>query len=41
MKIDFALATPSLAPALKGAFVDLEERGGEATSDHAPLILDF
>ena len=41
MKIDFVLATPSLAPALKGAFVDLEERGGEATSDHAPLILDF
>lgn len=41
MKIDFALATPALAPKIQKALIDKEERDGEKPSDHAPVILDF
>lgn len=41
MRIDFQLATKSLADTVTNAHVDLEERAGEKTSDHAPLIADF
>jgi exodeoxyribonuclease-3 len=44
MKIDFALATPSLAVRVTGAFVDREERNpavfAGAPSDHAPIVID-
>lgn len=41
MRIDFQLASHPLAEKATGAFIDLEERAGEKTSDHAPLIADF
>ncbi len=40
LKIDFVLATPSLAGRVTGAFVDREERAGTGASDHAPVIVD-
>ena len=36
-KIDFVLATPSLAERVTGAFIDREERAGQGASDHAPV----
>ncbi|WP_273369173.1 exodeoxyribonuclease III [Corynebacterium massiliense] len=41
MRIDFQLASAPLAETVTGAQVDLDERAGEKTSDHAPLIADF
>lgn len=41
MKIDFALATPKLAPRVTGAVIDREEREGEKPSDHAPVIVEI
>ena len=41
MKIDFALATPKLAPRITGALIDKEERDGDQPSDHAPVILEL
>lgn len=45
LKIDFVLASPSLASRVKGAFIDREERDPAvfpgAPSDHAPVIVDL
>ena len=41
LKIDFALATPSLASRVTGAFIDREERAGQGASDHAPVFVDL
>lgn len=45
LKIDFALATPSLAARVIGAFIDRDERdpaqGAGSPSDHAPVIVDL
>lgn len=41
MRIDFQLASKPLAKHATGAFIDLTERGGEKTSDHAPLVADY
>ena len=37
IRIDHALMSPSLAPALKAAGVDRTPRGWEKTSDHGPM----
>ena len=37
IRIDHALASPGLAPRLKGAGVDRMPRGWDKTSDHAPM----
>ncbi|MDH2414961.1 exodeoxyribonuclease III [Nocardioides sp. CER19] len=41
LKIDFVLASPSLAERVKGAFIDREERAGAGASDHAPVVVDL
>lgn len=41
MRIDFQLASESLAGVAVDAFVDTEERGGKGASDHAPVVVDF
>ncbi|MCI9890002.1 exodeoxyribonuclease III [Micrococcales bacterium 31B] len=41
MRIDFHLSSPALARRTVGAFIDREERKGEKTSDHAPVIVDI
>lgn len=45
LKIDFVLASPSLAPRVTGAFIDREERDPAvfpgAPSDHAPVVVDL
>lgn len=41
MRIDFQLASASLARTVQGAEIDLVERAGDKTSDHAPLLVDF
>ena len=41
MRLDFVLASPSLARRATGAFVDREERAGTGASDHAPVIVDI
>jgi exodeoxyribonuclease III len=41
LKIDFVLATPSLAGRVTGAFIDREERAGQGASDHAPVVVDL
>lgn len=41
MKIDFALATPALAPKISTAIIDKDERDGDKPSDHAPVIFDL
>lgn len=45
LKIDFALASPSLAKRVTGAFIDRDERdpaqGTGSPSDHAPVIVDI
>ena len=40
IRIDHALMSPGLAPALKAAGVDRTPRGWERTSDHAPLWIE-
>ena len=40
MRIDFALASPSLAARVTGAAIDREERKGKGASDHAPVVVD-
>ncbi len=40
IRIDHALASPSLAPALKAAGVDRTPRGWEKTSDHGPMWVE-
>ncbi len=41
MRIDFVLATASLAGRVSGAFVDRDERAGTGASDHAPVVVDL
>ncbi len=41
MKIDFILATPTLAARAVNASIDREERKGKGASDHAPVIAEF
>ncbi len=45
LKIDFVLASPSLAARVKDAFIDREERDPAvfpgSPSDHAPVIVDL
>jgi exodeoxyribonuclease-3 len=41
MRIDFVLASPTLAARVKGASIDREERKGKGASDHAPVIVDL
>jgi endonuclease/exonuclease/phosphatase family metal-dependent hydrolase len=41
LKIDFVLATPSLARRVTGAFIDREERAGAGASDHAPVVVEL
>lgn len=41
MRIDFLFASPAVHRTCTGAFIDLEERASEGTSDHAPLIVDL
>ena len=45
LKIDFALASPSLAARVSGAFIDTAERDPDkyagAPSDHAPVVVDL
>ena len=45
LKIDFVLASPSLASRVTGAFIDRDERdpaqGTGSPSDHAPVVVDL
>jgi exodeoxyribonuclease III len=41
LRIDFVLATPSLAERVSGAFIDRDERAGAGASDHAPVAVDL
>jgi exodeoxyribonuclease-3 len=41
MRIDFVLASPSLAARATGATIDREERKGKGASDHAPVCVDL
>jgi len=41
MRIDFALASPTLAGRVTGALIDREERKGKLPSDHAPVIVEL
>jgi exodeoxyribonuclease-3 len=41
LRIDHVWATPDLAAQAVDAFVDIEERAKERTSDHAPVVVDF
>ena len=41
LKIDFVLASPSLAERVTGAFIDRDERAGPGASDHAPVVVDL
>ena len=41
MRLDFVLASPSLAARAGHGFVDVDERAGAGASDHAPVVADF
>ncbi|HET6668133.1 MAG TPA: exodeoxyribonuclease III [Intrasporangium sp.] len=41
LRIDFVLASPSLAARVSGAFIDRDERAGTGASDHAPVAIDL
>ena len=45
LKIDFVVASPSLASRVTGAFIDKDERdpaqGTGSPSDHAPVVVDL
>lgn len=41
LRIDHLLLSPNLAPRLRGAVVDREERAGEKPSDHAPVWIEL
>jgi exodeoxyribonuclease-3 len=41
LKIDFVLASPTLAERVTDAFIDREERAGKGASDHAPVVVDL
>jgi exodeoxyribonuclease-3 len=40
LRIDHVLATPALAEATTGAWVDRDERKGKKPSDHAPVMVE-
>ncbi len=40
LRIDLALASPSLAGRVTGVRIDRDERAGTGASDHAPVVLD-
>ena len=41
LKIDFVVASPSLAGRVTDAFIDRDERAGQGASDHAPVVVDL
>lgn len=41
MRIDFQLASPTLAPRATAAVIDRDERKGKGASDHAPVWVDY
>ena len=41
MRIDFALASDTLAQRVTGARIDREERKGKGASDHAPVVVEL
>lgn len=41
MRIDFVLGSPALQEAVRGSFIDREERKGKGASDHAPVVVDL
>ncbi|WP_122816609.1 exodeoxyribonuclease III [Nocardioides pantholopis] len=41
LRIDFVLASASLASRVTHAFIDREERAGTGASDHAPVVVDL
>lgn len=41
MRIDFVLGSPALQSAVRGSFIDREERKGKGASDHAPVVVDL
>lgn len=41
LRIDHFLVSQSMLDVTKGVTVDLEARGGEKPSDHAPVVLEF
>ena len=41
MRIDFALASATVARQVTGAVIDREERKGKGASDHAPVIVEL
>ncbi|WP_261624622.1 exodeoxyribonuclease III [Nesterenkonia marinintestina] len=41
MRIDFVLASPTLAERVDDAAIDREERKGKGASDHAPVVVDL
>lgn len=41
MRIDLALATPSVAARVAASWVDREARKGKGPSDHAPVVVDL
>ncbi len=41
LRIDFILASPTLASRVDSAFIDREERKGKGASDHAPVVIDI
>ena len=41
MRIDFCLASPTLATRVSGAAIDRQARKGKGASDHAPVVVDL
>ncbi|NDK31529.1 exodeoxyribonuclease III [Nesterenkonia haasae] len=41
MRIDFHLASPTLARRVENAYVDKDERRGKGASDHAPVVMEL
>jgi exodeoxyribonuclease-3 len=41
MRIDFILASPTLASRIRSAMIDREARKGKNPSDHAPVVVDL
>ncbi len=41
MRIDFILASPSVAERVTAAYIDRNERKGKGASDHVPVVIDI
>ncbi|MCS6712151.1 exodeoxyribonuclease III [Brachybacterium sp. EF45031] len=41
MRIDFVLGSPAVQQAVRGSFIDRDERKGKGASDHAPVVVDL